>query len=211
MIVLRPVSPRSFFASEKIFLHSATFDEVLLISTKRLPTTLATILAIVVFPVPEPPQRIMEGTLSCSMRPRSTPCGPISSWPQTSSRHLGRIRSAKGAADSKAFGLCLFGRSSYAGSDDRLARLLPKEFVPPGSDPFPLEAPFSFLAVGWDFWKKVETGEDFSASSLLVAALEGASSANEVQLESMWELILTCLTILPQMGHSTIVPLPSPW
>ncbi len=43
-------------------------------------------------------QRIMEGTRSDSIKARSTPAGPTSSCPKTSSRDCGRIRSARGAA-----------------------------------------------------------------------------------------------------------------
>ena len=83
MIVFRPVNPSSALASENIFLHSATPELVLLISTKRLPTMFAITLAIVVLPVPAPPQSIMDGTRSASISPRSTPSGPTSSCPYT--------------------------------------------------------------------------------------------------------------------------------
>src|SRR5271170_5096312 len=78
-IVFLPARPSSLLASAKIFLHSATPELVLFISMKRLPTILAITLAMVVFPVPALPQRIILGTLSCSIKPRRTPEGPTSS------------------------------------------------------------------------------------------------------------------------------------
>jgi hypothetical protein len=75
----------------------------------------------VVLPVPEPPQSIMLGTRSCSMRPRRTPEGPTSSWPQTSSKVFGRMRSASGAAFCnalEAFGRFAEGSASGAVADD---------------------------------------------------------------------------------------------
>ena len=81
MIVFRPVRDSSDFASANSFLHSATPEEVLLISTKRLPDEDAITRAIVVLPVPALPHRIMDGTRSASMRPRRTPVGPTRSCP----------------------------------------------------------------------------------------------------------------------------------
>ena len=97
MIVFRPVRRASFFASSNNLLHSPTPLDVLLISTKRQPAVCAISRAIVVFPVPGPPHRIIEGTRSATIRPRSTPFGPTSSCPATSSSDVGRIRSASGA------------------------------------------------------------------------------------------------------------------
>lgn len=81
MIVLRPVRDSSDLASAKSFLHSATPEDVLLISTKRPPDVDAITRAMVVLPVPALPHRIMEGTRSASMRPRRTPVGPTRSCP----------------------------------------------------------------------------------------------------------------------------------
>lgn len=97
MIVLLPVRFRSLLASANIFLHSCIPLDVALISTKRLPVTCAITLAMVVLPVPVPPQRIKLGTLSANIKPRSTPLGPTISWPHTSSRVRGLMRSASGA------------------------------------------------------------------------------------------------------------------
>ena len=97
MMVRRPVSCSSLKASLKYFLHSATPELVAFSSMKRLPVLCAMQRAMVVFPVPEPPQRIMEGTRSVSISERNTPLGPTRSWPKTSSREPGRMRSARGA------------------------------------------------------------------------------------------------------------------
>jgi hypothetical protein len=84
--------------SENNFLHSPTPKFVLLISMKRLLPLEAIIRAIVVLPVPGPPQSIIDGTRSCMISSRSTPCGPTSSWPQISSRVCGLIRAARGTS-----------------------------------------------------------------------------------------------------------------
>lgn len=103
IIVLRPVRDNSLAASWNSFLHSAVPQLVALISMKRLPTIFAIHRAIVVLPVPEPPHNMMDGIEFDSIKARNTPVGPTRSWPATSSRVVGRIRSARGAA---RFALC---------------------------------------------------------------------------------------------------------
>ena len=66
-----------------------------LISTKRLPTIEAMHRAIVVFPVPAPPQSIIDGTRSCSIKLLSTPCVPTSSCPHNIIKIRGLILSAR--------------------------------------------------------------------------------------------------------------------
>ena len=59
--------------------------------------TVAMMRASVVFPVPGGPQKISEGTRSAAMARRRNPPGPTTfSWPATSSRVRGRMRSASG-------------------------------------------------------------------------------------------------------------------
>ena len=108
-MVLRPASCRSRAASPKILRTSSSFVLVLLISTKRAPDVLAISRAMVVLPVPGRPHSTIEGSRPSSTMPRRIPPGPTRSCPHTSSREVGRMRSAKGMASSTALSRrCLF-------------------------------------------------------------------------------------------------------
>ena len=135
IMVLRPAKVSSVLASEKSFLTSPTPLLVLLISTKRLPAVLAMSRAIVVLPVPGSPHRIMDGTRSASTSPRSTPDGPTSSCPQTSSSVRGLIRSARGATFSRVLNLARLCREGEGGSRLVVALITSScdRFVPAGS------------------------------------------------------------------------------
>ncbi|KAL1856900.1 hypothetical protein VTK73DRAFT_8206 [Phialemonium thermophilum] len=128
MMVFLPVKVNSLAASANSFLHSVTPVLVALISMKRLPTRLAMQRAIVVFPVPEPPHRIIDGTLSASIRLRRTPWGPTRSCPKTSSSDCGRILSASGAA---LLVLDRFGRGASSVDTGPCGGLDPSSFAVP--------------------------------------------------------------------------------
>src|SRR5688572_108952 len=81
-----------------IFLKSATPENTAEMATKRMPTASASSRAIVVFPVPGRPQRIIEASLPAATIRPIAPSGPVRcSWPTTSSSRAGRSPSASGA------------------------------------------------------------------------------------------------------------------
>ena len=78
----------------------ATVAETAESSSNSAPVVCATIRASVVFPEPGGPNRISDGTRSCSIARRSARPGPTTcSWPTKSSSVVGRSRWASGAED----------------------------------------------------------------------------------------------------------------
>lgn len=109
-LVIRWISSQNTIDTVPYFLESwAAFDIisanpfvvvfVLLISYFVLLAADAMILAIVVFPIPEPPQRIMFGISSFSTARRNIPFTPVRCyWPTISLNKRRRMRSASGLA-----------------------------------------------------------------------------------------------------------------
>ena len=72
-------------------------------ATKRRPTASASSRAMLVFPVPGGPHRIIEASLPAATILPIAPSGPVRcSWPTTSSSDFGRNRSASGALSAGA-------------------------------------------------------------------------------------------------------------
>jgi hypothetical protein len=179
---------------------------VALISTSRQPAVCAIRRAIVVFPVPDPPHSIIEGTRFSSMRPRSTPFGPMSSCPHTSSNEQGRIRSARGADRCIAFSFALFVDGALSSGEAPFVSCC----VSRGRLELLYESFFDQIGVGAGWVGSAVLEEDaddrFEKNGLgLTDGLALVSSVRicSVQPESRCSFMRECLTLLPHMGQST--------
>ena len=97
-IVRRPLPPSRSRARAITARTSSTRAETAEISSNAAPVRSATMRAIVVFPVPGGPNRIIDGGRSSSIASRSAEPGPSTCcWPTSSSSVDGRRRTASGA------------------------------------------------------------------------------------------------------------------
>ena len=101
-IVRCPFPPRRSRARAMTARTSSTRAETAESSSKTAPVRSATILAIVVLPVPGGPKRIVDGGRSCSIASRrAVPSPSTCSWPTRSSSVRGRKRTASGAPSAR--------------------------------------------------------------------------------------------------------------
>ena len=95
---VRAPASRRLPARSNTLRRSATPSNTAEIGSNSMPASAASRRAMVVFPVPGGPQKMIEASSPPSSIRRSRPCGPRSaSWPTTSDRSFGRSSSASGA------------------------------------------------------------------------------------------------------------------